>query len=85
MTNEPFFTPNLKPASARQPKAGELLFEFMRGHLRFRCELRFHGESYGWEAQFYRNEEFARGRRFVTKKLAVEWAKQERRAMETSP
>jgi hypothetical protein len=39
----------------RQPKPGELLFEFVRVSDRklFRCELRFHGESYGREAQWF--------------------------------
>jgi hypothetical protein len=34
---------------------GELFFEFVRVSDRklFRCELRFHGESYGWEAQWF--------------------------------
>ena len=31
---------------------GELLFEFMRGLDRIRCELRDHGEVHGVEAQF---------------------------------
>jgi hypothetical protein len=32
-----------------------LLFEFFRASDRapMTCELRFHGESYGWEAQFF--------------------------------
>jgi len=81
--DQPFYSPIYKPAAERQPKPGELLFEFMRGHIRFRCELRFHGESYGWEARFYRNEEFELSRRFLTKALAIEWAQQERHARET--
>jgi hypothetical protein len=42
------------PAPPRQPKPGELLFEFVREHDRkhFRCELRFNGESDDWEAQY---------------------------------
>ena len=42
---------------------GGLLFEFLRGHDRFLCELRDHG-PYGTEAQFYENEEFVFSRRF---------------------
>jgi hypothetical protein len=39
----------------RQATSGELFFEFVRMSARklFRCELRFHGESYGWEAQWF--------------------------------
>jgi hypothetical protein len=48
-----------------------------------RCELRFNGESYGWEAQFLDRGElrYAHGL-FVTKALAVRWAEQERKTME---
>jgi hypothetical protein len=35
----------------------ECLFEFLRGHDRFRCELRDHGQ-WGVEAQFYQNGTF---------------------------
>lgn len=43
-----------KPPAPRQPKAGELLFDFVRvpdGAI-MRCERHFHGESYGWEVRF---------------------------------
>jgi len=38
------------PPPPRQPKPGELLFEFVRASDRapMSCELRFNGESYGW-------------------------------------
>jgi hypothetical protein len=49
------------PAPPRQPKPGELLFEFLHGHDRILCELRDDGEVGGVEAQFLRNEA-ARGR-----------------------
>ena len=55
-----------QPPAPRQPKPGELLFEFVRPRDRavIRCELRFHGESYGWEVQFIEpggHEFYARG------------------------
>jgi hypothetical protein len=39
----------------RQPRPGELLFEFVRASDRapMSCELRFQGESYDWEALFF--------------------------------
>jgi hypothetical protein len=53
------------------------------GH-RIDCQLRSHGEC-GIEAEFLKDGEYLRGRRFSTHALAVEWAileKQEwRRAM----
>ena len=49
-----------------------------------RCSaLRFHGESYRWEAQCLKRGDlvFSRGG-FVIRALAVQWAKLERAAME---
>jgi hypothetical protein len=39
----------------RQPKPGELLFEFYveRTHTFYRAELRDHGSQYGWETQIF--------------------------------
>jgi len=73
MSDEPFYSPNYKPPPG-VAKAGELLFEFVRASDRapMSCELRFHGESFGWEAQFLeRGELFASRGGFVMRKLAV--------------
>lgn len=35
----PFYAPNRPPRALRQPQTGALLFEFLRGHDRFMCEL----------------------------------------------
>jgi hypothetical protein len=53
MSDAPFYAPFRTPAPPRQPKPGEHLFEFVRASDRalISCELRFHGESYGWEVQ----------------------------------
>ena len=71
---------------------GELLFEFYRerDHSRWRCELRDHGETYGVEAQFLKNEEFFAARTFpprldptrTPRALAIAWAEEERKAFE---
>ena len=48
------------------------------------CDLRFHGEAYGWEAQFLeRGELMYRRGGFPTRAQAVQWAQEERKAMET--
>jgi hypothetical protein len=88
--DEPFYKPFRTPAPPRQPRPGETLFEFLRGHDRFLCELRDHDEPYGVEAQFYQNEEFLFSRRFdqalsrtqTPRELAVQWAQEERKAIE---
>lgn len=49
------------------------------------CELRFYGESYGWEAQFLECGELlcARGG-FVMHAAAIAWAEEERQAIKTT-
>src|SRR5262245_32511839 len=70
------------PPPPRQPKPGELLFEVQRASdKRFvRVELRFHGESYGWEVQFIEDDcwHFCGRGAFPTRALAVQWAEVER-------
>lgn len=73
----------------RQPQPGELIFEFLRGHDRYSCELRDHG-PYGVEAQFWKNEEFLYSRKFhprldpsrTPREMAMVWALEERKAIE---
>lgn len=82
---DPFYLPNRRPQPPRQPNPGELLFEFVRASdgVGMSCELRFHGESYGWEAQFFERGElfYSRGA-FILRETAVRWAEQERHDME---
>jgi hypothetical protein len=70
---------------ARLPRPGEPLFTFVRvsDQAPMSCELRFQGESYGWEAQFLERGEllYAHGG-FVTRALAVQWAEEERQAFQ---
>jgi hypothetical protein len=72
------------PPPSRQPRPAELLFEFVRASDRapMSCDLRFHGESFGWEAQFLERGEllYARGG-FVTRSTAIVWAEEERKAI----
>lgn len=69
--------------------AGELLFEFVSGLDRFRCELRDHGR-YGVEAQFLLNGELFIARTFAPhldpqrppREMAIGWAVEERKVLE---
>lgn len=82
MADEDWYKPNRPPLPPRQPKPGEVLFEFVRASDRapMSCELRFNGESFGWEAQFLERGELLMSRGgFVTRALAVQWAELERR------
>jgi hypothetical protein len=76
-------------ALRREQRPRELLFEFLRGHDRIRCELVDHGD-YGVEAQFSTNEEMTIGRTFharldpdrTPREMAIAWAEAERKAIE---
>ena len=46
------------------------------------CELRFHGESWGWEAQILQRGELSYSRRFLLRQQAVQWAEEERKALD---
>ena len=73
------------PPPPHLPRPGEPLFEFIRASDRapMACELRFHRESYGWEAQFLeRGVLICAHGGFVTRALAVQWAEEERKATE---
>src|ERR1051325_11532563 len=88
-TNQRALRHDAPKPTPRQSLPGEFLFEFLRGHDRFLCELRDHGK-YGIEAQFYMNETFLEGRRFdpsldssrPSRELAIAWAEEERKAIE---
>jgi hypothetical protein len=62
-----------------------VLFDFVRAPDRapVSCELRFHGESYGWEVQFLERGDlfYARGG-FALRDQAIRWAELEKYAME---
>jgi hypothetical protein len=67
------------------PRLGELLFEFVRAsdHARCRCELRYARDFWGVEAQFFINDHPRLGQRFDSRARALQWAHQERDAIET--
>ena len=76
---------NYQAPSPAKPKAGETLFRFVRASdgAEMSCGLRFHGESYGWEARFLEGGElFYSHGGFAMKELAIQWAWRERKAME---
>jgi hypothetical protein len=89
MSGEPFWKPGLKPRSAREPRPGELLFEFRKGTDSYACELRDHGE-FGIEAQFLLNGQLYIARTFRdqpdvnlrARDVAMHWAERQRATME---
>jgi hypothetical protein len=59
----------------------ELLFAFLRGQDRFRCELRYQ-DKWGVEATFLLNDELLMGRMFDTRALAMQWVEAMRTVIE---
>jgi hypothetical protein len=80
MSDEPFHTPakKLTPPKHYWPASSERLWEISKDHVTWSADLRFQGESYGWEAFTLRNGELSRGQLFVGKKDAIAWAEYQR-------
>jgi hypothetical protein len=53
------------PTTVRQRKPGEPIWSLRKNGRQVDCELRFHGESYGWECQCLYDGDLAYGQRFV--------------------
>jgi hypothetical protein len=66
-----------KPAPRCRSRPGEQLCSIRKENVTWSCELRFHGESVGWEAQILRDGELSIARAFVLRDLAMGWAKNE--------
>ena len=64
MADDDWYKPNPTPRPSRQPTHGEAIWTLVKNGRRMDCELRFHGESYGWEAQFLDGGELIYGQRF---------------------
>ena len=81
-----FYLPNRPPQPPRQPAIRLPLFEFLRGHDRILGEL----FDYRIDVGFSMNEEFWYSRRFdprldltrPPRELALQWAMEERKAIE---
>ena len=80
----PFYAPNRKPVPQRhyRPQLIERLWDVGADHVTWSCDLRFHGESYGWEAMILRDDELVIARRFALKAVATRWANAQRADIE---
>ena len=61
MSDQPFYAPNRMWAPRRQPRPGEPVWDVRVDHVTWSGEFRFHGESYGCEAQSVREDELVIG------------------------
>lgn len=87
--NDDYMRHDAPQPPTRQHVPGKVLFAFLVGHDRYRCELRDHGPAQGIEAQWFKNEEFSHARTFAPwmgltltpREHAVQWAEEERKAL----
>jgi hypothetical protein len=78
MADEPFYAPNRRPPPPRVARPGEAIWSILVSHVTWSCELRFHGESVGWEAQILRDGDLVIARTFTVRAVAEAWALGER-------
>jgi hypothetical protein len=71
MPDPEWFAASKSPAQVRQPKPGERVWTLRKSGRQVDGELRFHGESYGWEFQRLHDGELSYGQRFVLKADAM--------------
>jgi hypothetical protein len=71
MADDDWFKPHPTPRPPRQPTQGEPIWTLVKNGRRMDCELRFHGESYGWETQVLDGGELIYGQRFPLKAGAL--------------
>ena len=64
MADDDWYKPNPPQPPPRVPKPGEWQWTLVKNGRRYDCELRFHGESYGWECQLLEDGEIRYGPRF---------------------
>jgi hypothetical protein len=77
-----FYRPDHTVPARRQSTPGEPIWSVRHNHVTWSRELRFHGESWGWEAQILREGELVIGRRFDLRHLAEQWAEEGRKVLE---
>jgi len=82
MSDHAFYRPNRPAPAPRQPKPGEPIWSLRHEHVTWSCELRFHAESWGWEAQILHEGELVIGQRFALRQVAEQWADEERKHLE---
>ena len=81
MADDDWYKPNPTKAPPRQPKPGEHVWTLVKSGRRLDCELRFHGESYGWECQCPADGELVYGQRFPLKAGALAEADAQRKRL----
>jgi hypothetical protein len=70
-----------RPPAPRQRRPGERIWSLRKSGRQVDCELRFHGETYGWECQCLYDGDLAYGQRFVLRAAALEEAELQRRRL----
>ena len=72
MADDGWYKPNPAPTPPRIRKPGEHVWTLVKAGRRFDCELRFQGESYGWEWHLFEDGEIRCGVRAGAENKAEE-------------
>ena len=83
MTGIPWYAPGQGQPPVPQPRPGEPVWSLQKNGRRVDCELRDHGEPYGFEYQVFDNGELAYGRRCGVRAAALAEADAKRRRLIT--
>ena len=83
MADDDWYKPQPRPKPPRQHTPGERVWSLCKNGRQVDCELRFHGEPYGWECQCLHDGELAYGKRCPMRELAVKEAEVQRRRLLT--
>jgi hypothetical protein len=80
--DDAFYSPNhARTIAPRQAKPGEPVWSLQKNGHRVDCELRFYGESYGWECQCSYDGGMRYGQRFAVHEQALEEAECQRQRL----
>jgi hypothetical protein len=74
MPDDERWQPFGKRPSPKPQVPGETIWTVTHDHVEWSCELRFHGEDYGWDARILRAGDFFASHRFVMRTAAERWA-----------
>jgi hypothetical protein len=82
MADDERWQPFGKPHPPAPPVPGEAIWTVTHDHIGWSCELRFEGESYGWDARIFRAGDFFGSHRFILRAAAERWANEWKQLIE---
>ena len=82
VSDDAFYRPNHRSPPPRPPTPGERLWELRREHVTWSAEIRFLGESYGWDVRLLRDGEFTMSHHFLLREPTIRCSEDQRHDIE---